>query len=55
MAQNGSSNGAAALSTNGTENGKDIDESLYSRQLFVLGRPHLVYDWVNFLLFYPFF
>jgi len=38
MAQNGSSNGAAAPTTNGTENGKDIDESLYSRQLFVLGK-----------------
>jgi len=36
MAQNGSANGAA---TNGAENGNgNIDEGLYSRQLFVLGK-----------------
>jgi len=36
MTQNGSSNGATA---NGTENGSgSIDEGLYSRQLFVLGK-----------------
>ena len=37
MATNGASNGAS----NGTENGEapaEIDESLYSRQLFVLGK-----------------
>ena len=36
MAQNGVSNGSS--NGNGAKNGQTIDEGLYSRQLFVLGK-----------------